>query len=77
MRAPISILLNISEGFERGGDREFLKFLATAKGSGGEVRAQLYVAIDQAYLSRSLFERLSNDAAEIGRLNFWPDEVLK
>jgi S23 ribosomal protein. len=39
-----------------------------AKGSCGEVRAQLYVAIDQGYLSRSLFGSLSNDAAEIGRL---------
>jgi four helix bundle protein len=67
-RASISILLNIAEGFERGGDREFLQFLAMAKGSCGEVRAQLYVAIDQGYLSRPLFERLSNDAAEIGRL---------
>jgi four helix bundle protein len=67
-RASISILSNIAEGFERGGDREFLQFLAMAKGSCGEVRAQLYVAIDQGYLSRSLFERLSNDAAEIGRL---------
>jgi four helix bundle protein len=67
-RASISILSNIAEGFERGGDREFLQFLAIAKGSCGEVRAQLYVAIDQGYLSRSLFERLSNDVAEIGRL---------
>ena len=63
-RASISILSNIAEGFERGGDREFLQFLAMAKGSCGEVRAQLYVAIDQGYLSRPLFERLSNDAAE-------------
>jgi len=67
-RASISILSNIAEGFERGGDREFLQFLAMAKGSCGEVRAQLYVAIDQGYLSRPLFERLSNNAAEIGRL---------
>ena len=67
-RASISILSNIAEGFERGGDREFLQFLAMAKGSCGEVRAQLYVAIDQGYLFRPLFERLSNDTAEIGRL---------
>ena len=67
-RAAISILSNIAEGFERGGDREFLQFLAMAKGSCGEVRAQLYVAIDQGYLSQSLFERLSNEASEISRL---------
>jgi four helix bundle protein len=67
-RASISILSNIAEGFERGGDKEFLQFLAMAKGSCGEVRAQLYIAVDQGYLSQSLFEKLSNIADEIGRL---------
>jgi four helix bundle protein len=67
-RASISILSNIAEGFERGGDKEFLQFLAIAKGSCGEVRAQLYVAVDQGYLSQDLFERLFNNADEIGRM---------
>ena len=67
-RASISILSNIAEGFERGGDREFLQFLAVAKGSCGEVRAQLYIATDQGYLSQDLFDRLFNEADEIGRL---------
>ncbi|PWT92841.1 MAG: four helix bundle protein [Blastocatellia bacterium] len=47
-RAAVSILSNIAEGFERGGDKEFLQFLAVAKGSAGELRAQLYVALDQS-----------------------------
>jgi four helix bundle protein len=67
-RASISILSNIAEGFERGGDKEFLQFLAVAKGSCGEVRAQLYIAVDQAYLTQGLFEELTQNAAEIGRL---------
>jgi four helix bundle protein len=67
-RASISILSNIAEGFERGGDKEFSQFLAMAKGSCGEVRAQLYIAVDQGYLSQALFEKLSNNADEIGRL---------
>ena len=46
-RAAVSILSNIAEGFERGGDKEFLQFMAIAKGSAGELRAQLYVALDQ------------------------------
>ena len=67
-RAAISIMSNIAEGFERGGDKEFTQFLAVAKGSCGEVRAQLYVAFDQKYVSREQFGLLNNKLAEIGRL---------
>lgn len=67
-RASISMLSNIAEGFERGGDKEFLQFLAIAKGSCGEVRAQLYVALDQGYLAQEVFEELSRNAVEIGQL---------
>jgi len=67
-RAAVSILSNIAEGFERGGDREFLRFLAIAKGSPGELRAQLYVALDQHYLSQNQFESLSQEAIEISQL---------
>jgi four helix bundle protein len=67
-RASVSILSNIAEGFERGGVQEFIQFLAVAKGSCGEVRAQLYVALDQSYLSVESFERLSKTAIEISEL---------
>ena len=67
-RASVSILSNIAEGFERGGDKEFLHFLAMAKGSCGEVRAQLYVALDQKYLSQEGFDRLSRNANAVGEL---------
>ena len=67
-RASISMLSNIAEGFERGGDKEFLHFLAMAKGSCGEVRAQLYVALDQRYLPPQAFEVLFESVEEIGRM---------
>ena len=46
-RAAVSIISNIAEGFERGTKDEFLYFLYIAKGSCGEVRAQLYIALDR------------------------------
>ena len=67
-RAAISILSNIAEGFERGGDNEFLQFLSVAKGSCGEARAQLYIALDQAYISTTEFETLSKSAHDVGQL---------
>ncbi len=67
-RATVSILSNIAEGFERGGDKEFLQFLSIAKGSCGEVRAQFYVALDQGYLSTKIFYQLSVTAREISQL---------
>ena len=67
-RASVSIMSNIAEGFERDGNREFTQFLTLAKGSAGEVRAQLYVALDARYLAQEEFDRLSGLAIEVSRL---------
>ena len=53
-RAAVSIMSNIAEGFERGGNQEFVQFLYVAKGSCGEVRSQLYVALDQDYVASKI-----------------------
>ena len=58
-RAAISIMSNIAEGFEREGNREFIQFLYVAKGSCGEVRSHLYVAIDQSYVAPKNCDDLS------------------
>ena len=45
-RAAVSIVSNIAEGFERRSNSQFMYFLDIANGSAGEVRAQLYIALD-------------------------------
>ena len=67
-RAAISIPSNIAEGFERDGNREFYQFLSLAKGSCGEVRTQLYLALDEAYVTKSQFDSLSEAALRISRM---------
>lgn len=67
-RASVSIMSNIAEGFERGTKQEFLNYLYIAKGSAGEVRAQLYVALDAGYLNIETFKYLNNLARECSRL---------
>ena len=66
--ASFSIMSNIAEGFERDGTKEFVQFLSIAKGSVGEVRSQLYVALDQNYIPKETFTRLYFMATEISRL---------
>ena len=67
-RASVSIMANIAEGFEREGNKEFRQFLATAKGSAGEVKALLYVALDAGLTSTEQFQRISALANEVSRL---------
>jgi four helix bundle protein len=59
-RAAVSVLSNIAEGFERGTRREFAHALTVAKGSCGELRAQVAVASDQKYLSPADCEDVTN-----------------
>lgn len=67
-RAVVSIMSNVAEGFERGGRGEFHQFLSTAKASCAEVRSQLFVALDVGYLDSTTFDRLMQQAEEVGRI---------
>ncbi len=55
-RAAVSVMSNIAEGFESRTDAQFTNYLGTSRASSGEVRAQLYVALDQEYISSQQFQ---------------------
>ena len=71
-RASVSIMNNIAEGFERGGNKEFLNFLYIAKGSCGEVRSQLIRANDLGYLTKEEYDELYTECRKLsaGIMNF-------
>jgi len=67
-RAAVSIMANIAEGYERDGNKEFLQFLAIAKGSCGELRSHLTAAHDQRYSTREQYDAAYGNALEVSRM---------
>jgi len=67
-RASISIMNNIAEGYERKTNKEFSRYLYMAKGSSGEVRSMLYLALELKYINRGDFEKNYDQALEISKI---------
>jgi len=67
-RAAISISNNIAEGYERRSNKEFSQFLYISKGSAGEVRSMLYIALKLQYIRQEQFNGLYGQCVDICRL---------
>ncbi len=64
-RVIVSVSLNIVEGFEKNNNNEFVRFLKIAKGSSGEVRNQLYIALSIEYICQKEFDKLNSELEDI------------
>jgi four helix bundle protein len=58
---------NIAEGFDRQSNPSFCRYLASARGSVAEVRAQLHIALNLGYISSSDFALLVSRCESVGR----------
>lgn len=68
LRAQLSIMNNIAEGFERRSRKEWVQYLYIAKGSCSEVRSMLYIALDNAYLTKNEFEAIKKEVEGISKM---------
>jgi four helix bundle protein len=69
-RASISISNNIAEGFERGSDRDFRRFLFISQGSCSEVKSMIFIALKLNYISSGEFSLIYGQLNEIGKMLF-------
>ncbi len=56
----LKITSQVKKGFERGSNKDFAKFMFIARGSVGEVRSMLYLALDQKYITDDQFKEAYN-----------------
>jgi four helix bundle protein len=63
--AIISVSSNIVEGFEKNNNNEFIRFLKIAKGSAGETRNHLYIALAVGYINNQEFNKTNKELEDL------------
>ena len=66
-RASVSVMSNVAEGFESRTQTQFIDYLGRAKASAGEVRCQLYIALDLKYMTQEQFDQVFDLADKSSR----------
>jgi four helix bundle protein len=66
--AAVSSMSNIAEGFSRRSNNEFIQYLFISKSSSSEVQSEAYVALDQGYITREVFDRIYELAEKVSKL---------
>ena len=66
-RAVVSMMANVAEGVHSRSDKEFTRYLFTAKASAAELQSHLYVAFDQEYLPDQAFKDLFGQTDRFSR----------
>ena len=67
-RASKSIPTNIAEGYGRQSKDEFKRFLRISLGSCNETQVHLEFCKDLGYINKDIYEKLSRENNEIGRM---------
>ena len=67
-RAAVSILSNIAEGHGRNSTKEFIQFLAIARGSVYELETQLLLCVKIKYMTESEVQNATSLLSEIAKI---------
>ncbi|MEI7653151.1 MAG: four helix bundle protein [bacterium] len=69
-RAAVSVCNNISEGYGRNTNKEFIRFLEISKGSLYEVQNLLDIGKDLGYLTNDEYIKLDGQCVEILKITY-------